>query len=755
MEQRRLAAILFSDISGYTAQMGEDENKALHLLEKNRKLHRALVKLFHGTIIDEIGDGTFACFNSALDAVYCAVELTRTCVRENFPGLHIGIHLAEVIFSGHKVFGDGVNLASRIQTSAGRGEILISEDVYRNIRNHEGISAEFLGEKNFKNIKEPVGIYKLTVADSLIIAKGIDEQLAEVFETSSGNISISAKKLALYITAAILLVSGMIFMALKINYRRPPQLVEKSIAVLPFKNYSPGSGEDYFSDGMTEEVINYLSKIRDLKVISRTSVEQYKDSPEDIKTIARELGVSNILEGSVRKDSNKIRVTVQLIQAQSGFHLWSDEYDRNLSGIFEVQTDIAKEVAGVLAAVLSEKEKMLIQKRTTVSLTAYDFYMKAKDEFMHYRMGEGNVYLDRAVSLYLKALALDPRFAPAYAGLGWTYYRKTGLNEYFSENYLDSVKIMGEKALGFDDNCEEAHALLGHYYYELGDPDRAFAEIEKAIDINPNYIEALWLKADMLFYNKGDYVDGINFSLKTMELYHGPDYGDLLAFIGGAYMQIGLTDRAENYFRQAVSLSGDSSGFYNIRYLKARSERNYDEALIYANKICVGDSLSYYCTDQLAWCLTLQKRYRDALNIWKRNDNQELTLNNGHRIGYLYMLLGDEKKANEYFIRQIRYCEESIRLNRSYSQSFRAHYDLAAIYSYLNDKEKAYLYLEEVSENILPPFWMIILMKDDPLFDSIRGEETFRAYLKEMEEKFNAERNRVLLLVPEPERPAS
>jgi TolB-like protein len=734
--------------------MGEDENKALHMLEKNRKLHRALVKLFHGTIIDEIGDGTFACFNSALDAVFCAVELTRTCSRENFPGLHIGIHLAEVIFSGHKVFGDGVNLASRIQTSAGRGEILISEDVFRNIRNHEGINSEFLGEKTFKNIKEPIGIYKLAVADSFIIAEGIDEQLAEVFETRSGNISISARKLALYVIAAFILVSGLIFVALKINYRRPPQLVEKSIAVLPFKNYSPGSGEDYFSDGMTEEVINYLSKIRDLKVISRTSVEQYKGSPDDIKTIARELGVSNILEGSVRKDSNKIRVTVQLIQARSGFHLWSDEYDRNLSGIFEVQTDIAKEVAGILEAVLTEKEKIMITKRPSVSLTAYDFYMKAKEEYMRYGMGAGNEFLNRAVLLFHRALELDSSYAPAYAGLGWTYYRINRIEEYFSERYLDSVKIMGETALNYDENCEEAHALLGHYYNELGEPEKAFDEIEKAIAINPNYIEALWLKADLLCFSKRDFANGLRFSLKTIELYRGPDFDKLLRFAGNAYYLIGIFERAEFYLLQAASLSGDSSGYFYIRAMQARSEQKYDEALELAYKSCSFDSRSFNCIDQLAWYLTLKKNYREALNVWLPADNQENTLNNGHRIGYLFMQLGDENKANEFLIRQIRYCEESIRLKRAYSQSFSAQYDLAAIYSLLKDKEKAYFYLDEISNHTLVPFWMIILLRDDPLFNNIRGEEHFRNVQQKIEGKFNVERDKVLQLIAEPTRPA-
>jgi TolB-like protein/class 3 adenylate cyclase/Tfp pilus assembly protein PilF len=745
MEERRLTAILFSDISGYTAQMGENEHKALQVLGKIRKIHRSLIKIFHGNIIDEIGDGTFACFNSAVDAVSCAVELVRASEKQSELRLHIGVHLAEVMFSGHKAYGDGVNLTSRIQTAAAAGEILISEDVFRNIRNHEGIKAEFLGEKSFKNIKESIGIYRLTAEDSFTPLSGLDENLSDTLEPEGTGDSFLKKRLGWYVAAGlIVLISFLVLDRTNIIKESPPQTVEKSIAVLPFKNFSPDRNNDYFSDGMTEEVINYLSKIADLKVISRTSVEQYKNTTDDIKKIAKDLGVSNILEGSVRKDSNKIRITVQLIQAQSGFHLWSDEYDRDLAGVFEVQTNIAKEVAGVLTAVLTEKEKMLIDKRSSVSLTAYDFIMKAKEESMNYSLGKGISHLDRAVTLYNKALQIDSSFAPAYAGLGWSYYLKSGLNEYLSDNYLDSVKILGEKSLQLDGNCEDGHFLMSNYYYQYGQPIKALEEADKTLEINPNYISAIWMKSDMLCYVKGDFVAGLKSFNKTLGLYHGPELEKLLVLIGEAYLQIGIFDKAEYYFLQSTSLSSDSTSYFMLKALQDRANGKYEHALINIQKGCKGDSMSLMCTDQLAWSLTLLHKYRDALNVWLSVKNTEQTLNCSHRIGYLYSKLGNPKKGEEFIMRQIRYCEESIRLNREYSLSKRAQYDLAAIYSFLGNKQKALQYFDEVAGNAIPPYWMIILIEIDPMFDNIREDDKFKNDVRKLEDRFNAEHDRVL-----------
>ncbi len=743
METRHLSAILFSDISGYTSLMGENEEKAFVLLEKSRRIHRLLVKSFHGKIIDEIGDGTFACFNSAVDAVQCAIELIQTFKNDKDLQLHIGVHMAEVLFSRDKVYGDGVNLASRIQSSAAPGEILVSEDIYHNIRNHSGIETEFLGDKSFKNVKKNIGIYRLKVSGSYEPITQPSEIIAEAFK-SNGLKKTDGKSRAFRIAvASFVLVAAMALIYFH-SRRTPPEHIEKSIAVLPFKNLSGDKNYDYFSDGMTEEVINYLSKISDLKVMSRTSVEQYKNSNKDTPSIAKELGVSNVLEGSVRKDSNKVRITVQLIQARTGFHLWSDEYDRNLAGVIKVQSDIAKEVAVVLTAVFTEKEKMMLETPLKVSLTAYDYYMQAKRERMNFLMGYGNPALTRTVTLYHKTLELDSNFAPAYAGLGWAYSQKQGYEQYLSENYLDSTKIYAEKALTLDDNCDEAYNLMGYYYIQHGNPDEALLEYNKALEANPNNPDALWNKADLLCYTKRNFVEGIKLCLKSIHLNHGPDFARLLNYLGSVYMEIGIFDKAEQLFLQSASLTNDSMNYFYARALLARANGNYREALDIMNNICNKDSSSYWCVDQRAWCTTLLGNYKQALDIWMNSNNPEVHLNNEHRIGYLLYKLGKQEEAQKYFNKQIGHCEASLRLGREYSQSFRAQYDLAAVYAFLGNKDEAYKNLKLVSEQIIPPFWLITLIREDPLFDSIRNEEHFQQILKTMENNYNGERARVL-----------
>ena len=743
MEDRHLSAILFSDISGYSSLMGDNEEKAISLLEKSRGIHRLMIKTFHGRIIDEIGDGTFACFNSALDAARCAIELVKTCCENSSIKLHIGVHLAEVIFSGNKAYGDGVNLASRIQASAGPGEILISEDIYRNIRNHEGIKAESLGEQSFKNIRQGIGIYRLIADENYISVTQPAEIVAKANGYNDQGKKIRSVKMIRNIVLLVFIVlAGWIFYSR--SRRHPPEKLEKSIAVLPFKNFSGDSHYDYFSDGMTEEVINYLSKISDLKVISRTSVEQYKNSDKDTPVIARELGVSNILEGSVRKDSNRVRITVQLIQARTRFHLWSEDYDRNLSGVIRVQSDIAREVADVLSVVLTDREKKILETPASVELTAYDFYMQALNERKNYKMWGSRPDLNRTVELYRKALQIDSNFAPAYAGLGWAYSMKQNLKQFFSEDYLDSTRIYAEKALTRDLNCEEAYNVLAYYYLQHGESQKALDALDKALTINPNFDEAIWQKADILCYTNRNFVDGIGLCLKAIQLNHGPRFSSMLSYIGSVYLEIGILDKAEQFYRQSARLTGDSTSIYYLKSIMERADGNYDKAMEYIGMACKRDSTASMCTDQVAWCLTMTGHYKEALDVWQASSIPDINLNSRHRIGYLYYKLGNEKEAMKYFDQQIRYCEASLKLGREYSRSFRAQYDLAGIYAFLGKRELAYKNLEEVADKIIPPYWMMNLILIDPLFNTIRQEDRFQEIIKTMTEKFNDERDRVI-----------
>ncbi len=345
---RQLAAIMFTDIVGYTALMGNDEQKAFELLDKNRQLQKPIIEQFNGRWIKELGDGVMASFNTVSDAVNAAIKIQQKCNAAKEFQLRIGIHLGEVIFENDDVFGDGVNIASRIQAIANPGSIYISEIVYKSISNRLEFLTKFVKEEKLKNVKEPVKIYQL-------IAEGVMQHQLNIGQ----KIIPKPKVLLISIIVVALLIAGYFlknfFTTQKSNQNiNTSEAIDKSIAVLPFVNMSDDKEQEYFSDGLSEELLNLLAKVPELKVIGRTSSFAFKGKNEDLRSIAQKLGVAHLLEGSVRKDGNKIRVTAQLIKANDGSQLWRDSYDRDLKSIFQLQDEIAKIVVQQLKLKLLE-----------------------------------------------------------------------------------------------------------------------------------------------------------------------------------------------------------------------------------------------------------------------------------------------------------------------------------------------------------------------------------------------------------------
>src|SRR6266550_4416083 len=334
-QSRQLAAIMFTDIVGYTALMGDDEQKAFELLDKSRLLQKPLIEQFGGKWIKELGDGALATFSSITDAVNCASSIIKGCEPINGLKLRIGIHQAEVVFENDDVFGDGVNIASRLQSLAPIGGICISETVQNNIANRKEIKTRFIKEETLKHIKEPMSIYEVVI---------------DVADTSQHPIKSAYKE------------------AMKI-------IPEKSIAVLPFINMSNDPEQEYFSDGMAEEILNSLSHLKDLKVAGRTSSFQFKGKNVDLREVGEKLGVATVLEGSIRKQGSKLRITAQLINVEDGFHLWSEKYDRTMDDIFAIQDEIALAITEQLKITLFEKDREIISKTTTQNAEAYELYL--------------------------------------------------------------------------------------------------------------------------------------------------------------------------------------------------------------------------------------------------------------------------------------------------------------------------------------------------------------------------------------------
>jgi len=438
---RRLAAIMFTDMVGYTALGQRDESLSLALLEANRKMLRPIFARHNGREIKTIGDAFLVEFASALDAVRCAYDIQRASREFNISlpsekriHLRIGIHLGDVVEAQGDILGDAVNVASRIQHLAGDGGVCLTQQVFDHVQSKFELSLVSLGKQALKNVRAPIEAYRIIMPWEA----GVEREMLD----------------------------------------------RKRVAVLPFYNMSPNPDDEYFADGMTEELITTLSKIGEISVISRTSVMQYRKAPKNVKDVGKELDAGTILEGSVRKAGNMVRIAVQMVDAGKDKHLWAESYDRNLHDIFAIQTDIAKRVADALRVNILAGEKEQIEKKPTISTEAYTLYLKGR-HYWNERSKEG---VTKAIEYFKQALKLDPNYALGYSGLADCHLILAQWGFEDPSTNFQKAEALVTKALELDRNLAEAHAALAaiFFYFEY-DQARAEEEFRRAIELRPNY----------------------------------------------------------------------------------------------------------------------------------------------------------------------------------------------------------------------------------------------------------------------------
>ena len=381
-EQRKLAAIMFTDMVGYSALSQRDEKLAQELLEEHRRLLREIFPRFNGTEIKTIGDAFLVEFGSALEAAQCAIEIQRTLAKRNADiapdrriELKIGIHIGDVVHRGGDVYGDGVNIASRIEPLAGAGGICVSMDVERQIRNAVETHFEKLAPTELKNISVPMDLFRIVLPWERETRLPSEPQKRDVRQRPSIPIGWIATVVLLLIAIGAWFLVG--------RYKVPSkqsavtELPAKSIAVLPFENLSRDPDNAFFTDGVQDQILTNLAQIAELKVISRTSVMQYKSgTPRNLREIGQQLGVAHLLEGSVQRASNKVRVNAQLINASNDAHEWAENYDRPVDDVFAIQSEIAKAIADQLQARLSPNEKKAIDQPPTSDVAAFDLALQ-------------------------------------------------------------------------------------------------------------------------------------------------------------------------------------------------------------------------------------------------------------------------------------------------------------------------------------------------------------------------------------------
>lgn len=439
-QSRQLAAIMFTDIVGYSALMGNDEHKAFTLLNKNRLLQKPIIEAFNGHWIKELGDGVMASFQTVSDAVNAAVKIQETCNTTKDFQLRIGIHQGEVVLENDDIFGDAVNIAARIQSAARPGCIFISEAVHNNISNKKDIKTQFVKEEILKNVSQPVRIYQVLFAGSEII--------------------IAEKPAAL--------------------------AIENSIAVLPFVNMSNEPEQEFFSDGITEDIINDLAQVPRMKVIGRTSSFAFKGKNMDVKLIGEQLNVAYILEGSVRRSTNKLRITAQLIKVSDGFHLYSEKFDRELEDIFAIQDEISLAILNAIKIKLFGAEKDAVFKRYTDNFEAYQLYLQGR---YYYNKYTPDAFI-KAIEYLDAAIKIDREYAIAYSGLSYCYLTLWFFNWMPAEKCLPLGLAAAQQSLSMDAEIAESHLAIGrvllHYEMKISE---AAVEYKKSLAINPNSAE--------------------------------------------------------------------------------------------------------------------------------------------------------------------------------------------------------------------------------------------------------------------------
>jgi len=443
-EQRRLAAVMFTDIAGYSSLTQKNERLALELLEEHRKIIRPIVTRYNGHEVKTIGDAFLIEFGSVLEATQCAIDVQKTLHSRNEQSrverrihLRIGIHLGDVLQRHCDVLGDAVNIASRIEPLAKPDGICISQQVYDQIRNKIDCQTEDLGPLQLKNIEYPINVYS-------IIPSWENGGMTQV------------------------------------------GLDRKRVAVLPFLNISPDPKDEYFADGLTEELIARLSTISGLRVIARTSIMRYRGTTKSVGEIGKELKSGSVLEGSVRKAASRLRVTAQLIDATTEEHLWVQNYDRQLEDVFAIQTEVAQSVGEALEARLLREEREQIEKKPTGDINAYTFYLKGR----HYWNERSRDALDKAIKYFEEAIRRDSRFALAYAGLADSYIVLVDHGHLRPSEGFPKAKEAARKALELDRTLAEAHTSLGNILSYEWDWSEAEKEFTKALGSNPSYATA-------------------------------------------------------------------------------------------------------------------------------------------------------------------------------------------------------------------------------------------------------------------------
>jgi adenylate cyclase len=633
MPKRLLVAIMFTDMVGYTAIMQQDEKVAKKLRDLHRLALEEETENFGGQILQYYGDGSLSIYTSSLEAVDCAIAIQKRV--KNKVSLRIGIHIGDVVKDEDgAIYGNGVNVASRIESMAISGAVLVSGKLHDDIKNQSVITTKKLGAFELKNVEQPVDIFAIT----------------------NGTLNVPTLK----------------------EMKGKGNIKQRSIAVLPFSNMSADPENEYFSDGISEEILNALVKVEDLKVTARTSSFVFKGENTDIREIGKILNVENILEGSVRRAGNRVRITAQLISAVDGYHLWSETFDRDLEDIFAVQDEISKIITTQLRIKLSlESYSKSLVEQPTENIEAYNLYLKGR--FYWNKWSPENVKM--AISLFHQAIELEPEYVAAYASLAGCYI------------FL---------AVSGISNPNDAYP-------------KAFEYADKALALDENNPDSLQAIAMVDFLFNRDRKKAVRIFEKVLTL--NPKHADAHHFYSMLLCVVGDLDKALEEIK--ASLQVDPLSLITIVHLADvyLYMGRFEEALLEIDRVLDMDSSFRMATEKKAWILYYMGKNDLAIATFKKYQAQTGSELKGLAgLGYMYAVTGHPEKAEELLLRidKREEIEEGVVLEM----------DRAVIFMGLANMDKVFYHIEKaLKQNVggfyvsSDPLWLPL--KDDPRFEPI------------------------------------
>ena len=665
-EYRQLAAIMFTDIVSYSKLMSQNEQQALDVMRNNRSIQKSLVKQHNGKWVKEIGDGVLVMFRTAYDSLQCALDIQKAIREQCDHQVRIGIHLGDITIEDDDAFGDGVNIAARIQSIADPGGVYISESVYKAVMARSDHTVYDLGEICLKNIAYPIRIYAL-------LGEGMPSPSDQVLKQE-----IWKKKLSLKNTKDIPNDEQWIK-----HHRATNDL---SIAVLPFKNLSPDQENQYFADGVMGDILNKLQQMHELKVISQTSVEQYRNTTKAISQIGSELGVNYLLEGSVRKACDEIMITAQLINARDDRHVWADNFTSTYStkGIFKIQREIAEKIVSKLHLKISPEKIAKITQPKTKNNNAYDHYLRGM--FHWYQMTAQG--LETALRYFELARDEDPNYALAYAGIAmvWGGYIQHGLVS--SAEASPKVKEAAAKALALDSSLAEVHYMLamamltGWWEWNWEVAEREF---RKTIELNPNFAEVRLYYAHQLDIQ-------------------------------------GRLEEAEIQAEKAMEIEPFNSFIQVVYAMHLNLVRRYEESVKVLNNLLVMDPNNYFALSTLRSSYHNLQMYDEALEAWKKSFETR-----GDQEAVEVLKRGNEEGGYRLALQRIA----ELLIARS-DTSFITPWQIATLYTRAGKNHEALDWLEKSYQDRDANMTYISV---DPIFDELRDDPRFGELLRKMKQQ--------------------